>query len=128
MTIPRNTSCQAGMLGSSQEGVPPLPRLEQDQRRRSEQDDPQRREDAADHRQHHLQRRLGRLFLGALAALAPHLVGLDAEDFSDAGAELLRLDDGLDEVVQVLYPAAPAHLVHRLEARTAEAYLTKHLG
>ena len=54
-------------------------RLHEDQHGGTEQDDPQRREDAADHREHHLQRRLGALFLRALAALAPHLVSLDAQ-------------------------------------------------
>src|SRR5947199_100769 len=64
---------------------------------------------------------------GALAALAPHLVRLDAEDLADAGAELLGLDDGLDEVVQVIDPAGAAHLVHGLEPRPAEADLAQDL-
>src|SRR5579864_7496836 len=119
---------------------PPMPRLfvaprpgrlgagrQQDQGGRTQQDDPQRREDAAHHREHHLQRRLSAKLLRALPALAPHLVRLDAEDLADAGAELLGLDDRLDEVVEVVHAAGAAHLVHRLEARAAEAHLAENL-
>src|SRR5450759_105167 len=100
MSTARTTSSQAGMLGSRDEGVlsPGLPGRHEDQRGWSQEDDPERRKDAADHRKHHLQRCLGGLFLSALAALAPHLVSLNAQDLADAGAELLGLDDGLDEV------------------------------
>src|SRR6266849_2413844 len=130
MTTARMTSSHGGTVNCRAAGVtfPLLPWLQQDQRGRAEQDDPQRREDAADHRQHHLQRRLRGLFLRPLAPLAAHLVSLDAQDLADAGAELLRLDDRLDEVVQVLDAAAPAHLVHGLESRPAEADLTQNLG
>src|SRR5205807_4388723 len=105
-----------------------LPRSHQDQHGRAEKHDPQRREDAADHGQHHLQRGLGASLLRALTALAPHLISLDAEDLADAGAELLGLDDGLHEVVQVLHPAVPTHLVQRLEAWPAEADLAEGLA
>src|ERR1700694_3949842 len=102
-----------------------LPRLQQDQRCGSEQNDPQRWEDAAHHWQHHLQRRLGRFLLRPLAALASHLISLDAQDLADARAELLRRDDRLDEVVQVIDSAAAPHLIHGLQPRTSQAYLAE---
>src|SRR5438445_5515530 len=63
--------------------------------RRPEEHDEQRREDAADHREEHLQRRLLTLLLGTLTALSADLLRLDAEHVGDADAELLRLDDRL---------------------------------
>jgi hypothetical protein len=123
-------SSHQGTLGRIEDvGCGPRgPWLHPDLRRGSEQNDPQRREDAAHHGEHHLQGRLRGFLLRALAALAPHLVRLDAEDLADAGAELLRLDDRLDEVVKVIHPALTPHLVHGLQARAAEAYLSEDLG
>src|ERR1700675_2964139 len=63
-------------------------------------DDEQRREDAPDEREEHLDRRFRRHLLRSLAALDPELLRLDLEDLADRDAELLGLDDRADEVGQ----------------------------
>src|SRR5579864_621073 len=135
MTTPRIASSSTFTEGTSAPGTDTSgirrastsPGLHEDQDCRAEQHDPQRREDAADHGQHHLQRRLGTSLLRALAALAPHLVGLDPQDLADSGAELLGLDDRLDKVVQVVDAAVASHLIQRLKTRAAEAHLAQRL-
>src|SRR6202049_3090784 len=91
--------------------------------RRAEEHDEQGWEDASDHREEHLQRGLLPQFLGALPALATDLLGLDAQDVGDTHAELLRLNDRLDEVAQLLDLAALADIVERLETGPPEANL-----
>src|SRR5579872_859894 len=135
MTTPRIASSSTFTEGTSAPGTvtsgirraSTSPRLHEDQDCRAEQHDPQRREDAAHHGQHHLQSRLSTSLLRALAAPAPHLIGLDAQDLSDARTELFRLDDRLDEVVEVVHAAVASHLVQRLEPRAAEAHLAQRL-
>src|ERR1700680_2530115 len=70
--------------------------------RRAEEHDEQGWEDASDHREEHLEWGLLPQFLGALAALAADLLRLDAEHVGNSNAELLRLNDRLDEVAQLL--------------------------
>src|SRR5206468_8257257 len=94
---------------------------------RTEKDDEESREDAADHREEHLERRLLALLLGALPAAAADLLGLDAQHVGDADAQLLRLDDRLEEVVQLGDAVAAAHVVERLEAGPAQTDLVEHL-
>ena len=67
------------------------------------------------------------VLLGPLTAASPDLLGLDAEHVGDADTELLRLDDRLDEVVQLVHLVAPRHVVERLDARAAQADLVEHL-
>src|SRR6202162_5030598 len=93
---------------------------------RTEEQDDERGEDAPDHREQHLEWGLLALLLGALPALATDLLGLDAQHVGDSDAELLRLNDRLDEVAQLLDLAPPSDIVERLETRTAEADLVEH--
>src|SRR5436309_14585321 len=65
---------------------------------RAKDDHEQRREDAPDEREQHLDRRLCGLLLGALPALDAELLRLDLEHLRDRDAELLGLDDRADEV------------------------------
>src|SRR5207248_4239595 len=46
----------------------------------------------------------------------------------DTDAELLRLDQGLDEGVEFLNAGAASHVVERLETGPAEPDLVEHLG
>src|SRR5881392_1904526 len=78
-----------------------LERVDDDDDGGSHEHDEQGREDAADHREEHLQRRLRSLLLRSLPAAAAHLFRLNAEDFRDTDAELFRLDQRLDEGVQL---------------------------
>ena len=91
--------------------------------RRAEDDDEQRREDAPDEREQHLDRRLGRLLLGALAALDAQLLGLDLEHLADRDAQLLGLDDRADEVGERRDLGARDDVPQRLAARLADADL-----
>src|SRR5579859_2875413 len=80
MASARRTSSNQATVGTSADGRARsvrLPGLHEDQSRRPQQHDPQRWKDAADHRQHHLQRGLSSLLLRALAPLAPHVIRLD---------------------------------------------------
>ena len=88
-----------------------------------EDDDEQRREDAADEREQHLDRRLGRHLLGALAALDPELLGLDLEHLGDRHAELLGLDDRADEVGQRRDLGARDDVAQGLAAGLPDAHL-----
>src|ERR1700730_16007262 len=102
--------------------------MDNDDYRWAHQDNEQSREDAADHREEHFQRRLRGLLLRSLTAAAPHLFRLDAEHFRDTDAELLGLDQRLDEGVQLLDAGAAAHVVERLQPRPAEPDLVEDLG
>src|ERR1700694_1914896 len=93
-----------------------LKRMDNDDYRWAHQDDKQGREDAADHREKHFQGRLRGLLLRSLTAAAPHLFRLDPEHFRDTDAELFRLDQRLDEGVQLLDAGAGAHVVAGLQA------------
>src|SRR5439155_18039940 len=104
-----------------------LERVDDDDDGRPHQDDEQGREDAADHGEEHFQRGLRGLLLGTLTATAPHLFRLDAEHLGDADAELLGLDQRLDEGVQLLDAGAAAHVIERLQSRPTEADLVEHL-
>ena len=53
---------------------------------------------------------------------------MDAQYFGDPDAQLFRLDQRLDEGVQFLDTRAAAHIIERLEPRTAEPDLVEHLG
>ena len=88
-----------------------------------EDDDEQRREDAPDEREQHLDRRLGRHLLGALAALDAQLLGLDLEHLGDRHAELLGLDDRPDEVREGRDLGARDDVPQRVAARLADADL-----
>src|SRR6266566_5435944 len=94
--------------------------LERHDRRRPEQDHPQRREDASEHRDEHLQRSLRAALLCAQQTFVAYLVGLDPQDPAHARPELLRLNDRLDEVVQLLDAGALAHVVERLQPGPSE--------
>src|SRR5205814_4140340 len=65
----------------------------------SENHDEDRWEDAPDHGEEHLHRRLGCSLLGPLTALDAKLVRLDLQHLGDRHAELLCLHDGANEVV-----------------------------
>src|SRR6266581_1789369 len=104
-----------------------LKRVDDDDDRWAHQDDEQGREDAADHREEHFQRSLRGLLFRPLTAAAPHLFRLDAEYFRDTDTELFRLDQRLDEGVQLLDAGAAAHVIERLQARPAEPDLVEHL-
>src|SRR5437870_3315108 len=80
-----------------------LERVDDDDDGGAHQDDEQGREDAADHREEHLQRGLSGLFLGTLTATTPHLFRLDTEDLGDTNTELFGLNQRLDEGVKLLH-------------------------
>src|SRR2546422_6987719 len=104
-----------------------LERMDNDDYCWPHQDDEQGREDAADHREEHFQRGLRGLLLRPLPAAAPHLFRLDAEHFRDTDTELFRLDQRLDEGVELLDAGAASHVIERLQARPAEPDLVEHL-
>src|SRR5690554_1985742 len=96
-----SAACQMVMLGrrltlkpivsDAREGIHDL------NRRWSEQDDEQRREDAEHQWEDQFHRGGEGLLLGPLAALDPHLVGLDPQHPGDRHAEGLRLEHGQQE-------------------------------
>ena len=88
-----------------------------------EDDDEHRREDAADEREEHLDRRLGCHLLRALAALDAQLLGLDLEDARDRDAELLGLDDRADEARERGHLHARDHLAQGVAPGLADADL-----
>src|SRR4051794_12551584 len=90
---------------------------------RPEDDHEQRREDAPDEREQHLDRRLGSLFLGALPALDAELLRLDLEHLRDRNTELLGLDDRADEVRERLDFGPWDDVAERLATRLAHAHL-----
>src|SRR5437899_11011709 len=92
-----------------------LERVDDDDDGGTHEHDEQGREDAADHREEHFQRRLSGLLLRPLPAAAAHLFRLNAEDLRDTDAELFRLDQGLDEGVQLFDARAAAHVIQRFE-------------
>src|SRR5439155_225191 len=94
--------------------------LERHDRGRPKQDHPQRREDASEHRDEHLQRSLRAALLCAQQTFVAYLVGLDPQDPAHARPQLLRLNDRLDEVVQLLDTGALAHVVERLQPGPSE--------
>ncbi len=73
-----------------------------------------------DEREQHLDRRLGRHLLGALAALDAELLGLDLEHLGDRDAELLGLDDRADEVGQRHDFRARDDVTQRIAPRLAD--------
>src|SRR6266851_4279988 len=79
--------------------------------RRPEEDDPQDRKDAADHRKHHSGRCLRGALLGCLPLTPPHLGGLDSQQPRDWNTHLVRLHYRFDEVVKVGYSAAVGHVL-----------------
>src|SRR2546430_14001782 len=99
--------------------------LESHDRGGPEQDHPERRKDASQHRDEHLQRCLRAALLCAQQSLVANLIGLDPQDAAHARPELLRLDDRLDKVVQLLYARALAHIVQRLQPRPAKPNLLR---
>src|SRR6476660_765593 len=86
-------------------------------------DHEQRREDASDEREQHLDRRLRGLFLGALAALDPELLRLDLEDLADRDTQLLGLDDRAQEVGERWDLGARDDVAERLTTSLADADL-----
>src|SRR5688500_7228600 len=70
--------------------------------RRSNRDDPNRREDAHHKREHHLHACLSRGFFGALPALGPKRVREHAQGVGDAGAEFICLNQHGDERRQIV--------------------------
>src|SRR6202022_2655105 len=104
-----------------------LERVDDDDDGGAHQDDEQGREESADHREEHFQRGLRGLLRRSLTAAAPHLFRLDAEYLRDTDAELLGLDQGLDEGVQLLHAGAAAHVIERLQPWPAEPDLVEHL-
>src|SRR3989442_1402706 len=90
---------------------------------RSQDDHAQRWED--EHRQwkDHLELELRGLLFGALAAEHPHLFGLDAQHSRDAHTQLLCLQDGGDEVIEVLDLGSQHHIPQRVSPRAADAHL-----
>ena len=94
---------------------------------RPQDDDEDRGEDAADHREEHLDRCLGRRLLGALAALDAQLLRLDLQHLGDRHAELLGLDDGADEVAHRLGVRPGYHVAQRLASRATHADLGERL-
>ena len=63
-----------------------------------------------------------------MPAATAHLFRLDAKDFRDTDAELFRLDQRLDEGVQLFDAGTAAHVIQRLETRPAEPDFVEHLG
>src|SRR5690606_5326862 len=93
--------------GFARLNAPQYTRFDQDDHRWTEQHDPDRREDQQHHRDDHLNRRLLRFFLRALAPLDAHLVRLDAENLDDTYTQLLCLDQRRDKAghVRNFHPA-----------------------
>src|SRR3712207_5452394 len=95
--------------------------------RRPKDNDEDGREDAPDHREQHLDRRLRRGLLGALTSLDAKLLRLDLEHLRDWNAELLGLDDGADEVAHRARVGARRHVSQGLTPDAAHPDLRKRL-
>src|SRR2546423_5543259 len=76
--------------------------------------DEERGKDAADRGEHDQDRGARGLFLGTLAAVGAHLLRLDAEPFRIRHTELVGLDDGRDEVLELLHLNAVVDAAERL--------------
>ena len=64
--------------------------------------------------------------LCALAPPCPHLVRLHPEHLGNANAQLLRLNDRIDEPAQLLHTYPVGHLRKRIAAQLAHGHLTQH--
>ena len=97
--------------------------LDELDRRRSDRHDPDRREDAEDQREHHLDAGLGRRFFSALPALGAQRLGVHAQRLRDAGAELVGLNQHRDERRDIVDAGAVGEIAQRVGARLAGAQL-----
>ena len=62
---------------------------------------------------------LGCLFLGDLASLNPHVIGVTAQAGGDAGAEPVRLDQHRHQLLEVLDRGAVGQIAQRFDAALA---------
>ena len=79
--------------------------------------------DAEHEREHHLHAGLRRRFLGALAALGAHRLGMHAQRLRHARAELVGLHEHRDERDDVVDAGALRQVVQRVDAPLAGAQL-----
>jgi hypothetical protein len=89
-------------------------------------DYPDCREDAGHEREHHLHARLRGGFFGALPALRPQRLGVDAQRLSNARSELVGLNQHRDERVQVVDAGPLGEIAQRIRAGLAGAKLEVH--
>src|SRR5437879_410672 len=93
-----------------------------DQQGRPEDDQPQRRKNAADRREENLQRGARGLDANLQAPFHPHLSGMGGDGARDGNAGALGMEDGADEPGEILDAGGIGHLLQRIGTWPSQLY------
>src|SRR5438105_1046768 len=92
-------------------------------RRGTDEDDEDSRENEENQGENQLHGRLGRLFFGDLPPPRPHGIGLHAEGLGDTGAETVGLNQDGRQAADVVHAGADPQVVEHLAAWAADLHL-----